>query len=220
MTPDPQIDDSFETVKNFIKAISNETRLNIYLLIVVQRDITLDEICQFIGKSKSTVHHHVQQLLDSGLIDEVTKPGSKTRYYRRMELGINKRIQEIFRLGTFEKQTKKKQREINDLYEELHKVSNIIMINTLQYLMDSYYPNLEEIDIVKRYDQLGELMLGFYYLSEENAKKFREEYRELALKYYNDEREHPERKKPYGIFFAGYHVENALMRKYEKKRNY
>ena len=220
MTPSPPLDETHETVRSYIKAFSNETRLNIFLLIVVQRDMTLDKICLFIGKSKSTVHHHVQQLLDIGLVDEVTKPGSKTRYYRRIELNVNKQIREAFNIGKFKEETEEKQREIIDLYENLLKISNIAMINTLQNLLNSYFPNLEEMDTVKRYDQLGELMLGFFYLSEENAKKFREEHRELKLKYYEDERKNPDRKKPYGIFVAGYDVEKALKRKYRKKRNY
>jgi len=219
MTPSTPIEEIHESVKNYIKAFSNETRLNIFLLIVVQRDITLDEICEFIGKSKSTVHHHVQQLLDNGLVDEVTKPGSKTRYYRRVESNVNKQVREIFSIERFEEQTKEKQRELSDLYENLLRISTITMINTLQNLLDSYYPNLEERDLAKRYDQLGEVMLGFFYLSEENAKKFREEHRELKLKYYEDERRNPNRKKPYGIFTAGYDVEKALKRKY-KKINY
>ncbi|NHJ32632.1 MAG: winged helix-turn-helix transcriptional regulator [Asgard group archaeon] len=209
--------ETHEIVKNYIKAISNETRLGIFLLIVVQRDTTLDKICQFVGKSKSTVHHHVQQLLDSGLVEEVTKPGSKTRYYRRVELDINRKIREAFRLGQFEEQTPKKQKEICEMYEELTTVANINMLNTLQFLLDNFYPNLETEDIGKRYSQLGEAMIGFFYLSEENAEEYRREYRELALKYYEDERKNPERKKPYGIFYSGYNVEKALKRKYKKK---
>jgi DNA-binding transcriptional ArsR family regulator len=220
MTSSQSKDQSHETVKNYIKAFSNETRLNIFLLIIVRRDTTLDEICQFIGKSKSTVHHHVQILLDSGLVDEVTKPGSKTRYYRRVETNISKQVREAFSIDKFKAQTKERKWELSDLYETLHKTSNITMINTLQTLLDDYYLYLEENNVDKRYNQLGELMLGFFFLSEENAKKFREEHRELRKKYYEDERRNPERDKPYGFFYAGYDVEQVLKRKYKNKKNY
>ncbi len=217
MTLRKPTNDTHEIVKNYIKAISNETRLSIFLLIVVHRDITLDEICQFIGKSKSTVHHHVQQLLNSGLVGEVTKPGSKTRYYRRIELDINRKMREAFRSVKFEEHTPEKQKEMCYMYEDLVKIFNIVMLNTLQFLLDNFYPCLDDKDVSKRYEQLGEVIMGSFYLSEDNAQNYKREYRELALKYYEDERKHPDRKKPYGLFYAGYNVEKALKRKYDKK---
>ena len=61
-----------EQTKNYIKAISNETRFSILLIIVVYREITLDKLSELVNKSKSTVHHHITQLLEFGLIEETT----------------------------------------------------------------------------------------------------------------------------------------------------
>lgn len=205
-----------DIVKEYIKAISNETRLSIWLLIVVYRDITLDDISHFLGKSKSTVHHHIQILLDSDLIEEVTKPGSKTRYYRRIELDLSKRVREYFAKSKFDEETPERQKELANMYEDLVKILNIEVINTLQYLLDNYYEDLDEV-AVKRYVQLDEISIGSFNLSEESAAKFRKEQRELALRYMQEDREHPERKKPFTNFYIGYHVENTLKRKFKKK---
>lgn len=205
-----------DIIKDYIKAISNETRLSILLLIVVYRDITLDKLSQFLGKSKSTVHHHIQKLLDSELIEEVTKPGSKTRYYRRIELDLSKKAKEYFAKSKFDEQTLEKQKELSDMYEDLVKIHNIEIINTLQYLLDNFYENLDD-DVKKRYVQLGEIAIGSFSLSKENAEKFRSEQRELALKYLKDDSEHPERTKPYTNYYISYNVEKTLKRKFKKK---
>lgn len=53
------------------------------------------------SKNKSTVHHHTTQLLKYGLIEETTKPGSKTRYYKRVESDVNQKLDETFNLESF-----------------------------------------------------------------------------------------------------------------------
>lgn len=208
-----------DTIKNYIKAISNKTRLSIWYLIVVYRDITLDELSFFLDKSKSTVHHHIQKLLDSELIEEVTKRGSKTRYYRPIELNLSKKVREQFNKGVFAEQTPERQKELSKMYEDITKMNTIELINTLQYILENYFDNLDD-DVTKRYDQLGEIAVGSIYLSEENAEKFRKEHRELAMKYLKDDSEHPERKKPYSYTYAGYHIGNLLNRKFKKKKKF
>lgn len=208
-----------DTIKNYIKAISNKTRLCIWYLIVVYRDITLDELSFYLSKSKSTIHHHIQKLLDSELIEEITKPGSKTRYYRPIELNLSQKVREQFNKGVFDEQTPERQKELSKMYEDIAKMQTIELVNTLQYILENYFDNLDE-DVTKRYGQLGEIAVGSIYLSEENAKKFRKEHRELALKYLQDDSEHPERKKPYSYTYAGYHIGNLLNRKFKKKRKF
>lgn len=208
-----------DTIKNYIKAISNKTRLSIWYLIVVYRDITLDELSFFLSKSKSTIHHHIQKLLDSELIEEITKPGSKTRYYKPIELNLSQKLREQFNKGLFAEQTPEKQKELSNMYEDIAKLNTIELVNSLQYILENYYDNLDD-NVTKRYDQLGEIAIGSIYLSEENAKKFRKEHRELAMKYLKDDSEHPERKKPYSYSYAGYHIGNLLNRKFKKKRKF
>ena len=166
-----------DVVKEYIKAISNETRLSIWFLIVVYRDITLDKISYFLDKSKSTVHHHIQILLDSDLIEEATKPGSKTRYYKPIELNLTTKLKEYFNRNAFDEETPERQKELSNMYEDIIKINSIQIINTIQYLLDNYYENLDD-NVKKRYKQLGELAFGSFYLSEENARKFKKEHRE------------------------------------------
>ncbi len=216
MTQGNQRNNTRDIVKDYIKAISNETRLSIWLLIVVYRDITLDDLSHFLSKSKSTVHHHIQILLDSELIEEVTKPGSKTRYYRRIELDLSKKVREYFAKSKFDEETPERQKELSGMYEDIVKIHNIEIINSLQYLLDNYYENLDE-KIVKRYEQLDEVSIGSFSLSKESAAKYRKEQRELALKYLKEDGEHPERKKPFTNYYVGFNIENTLKRKFKKK---
>jgi DNA-binding transcriptional regulator GbsR (MarR family) len=206
-----------DVVKEYLKAISNETRLNIWFLIVVFRDITLDKISYFLGKSKSTVHHHIQILLDSNLVEEATKPGSKTRYYKPIELNLTVKFREYFNKSVFEEETPEKQKELSDMYEDIVKINSIQIINTIQFLLDNYFENLDD-DVKKRYKQMGEIAFASFYLSEENAQKFRKEQRELAWKYLKDDSENPDREKPYSFSYVGYHLGKTLNRKFKHKK--
>ncbi len=207
-----------EQTKNIIKAISNETRFSILLLIVVYREMTLDKISELVNKSKSTVHHHITQLLKYGLIEETTKPGSKTRYYKQLESDINKRLKETFNWERFQEQLPEEKEELCELYTELAKTNNIMMLNALQFLIRTYYSNLDDLEVDKRYYTLGELMMGTFNLSEESSLAYRKEHKELAQKYIKKDREHPERKKPHAHYYAGYNVEKTLERLYKKKK--
>ncbi|MHA1212316.1 MAG: winged helix-turn-helix transcriptional regulator, partial [Candidatus Heimdallarchaeota archaeon] len=126
--------DRLEPTRKFVKAITNKTRFSILLLITANREATLDQISEFVNKSKSTVHHHIQQLLFSGFIREITKPGSKTRYYQRIDVGINEKMSETFNYEKFLKESPETQEEIKNLFAELSRTNFIMMTNALEFL--------------------------------------------------------------------------------------
>ncbi len=65
-----------------MKVLSNEIRASIFLYIVIFHELTLERLSELLSKSKSTIHHHIQQLMAIGIVEEGTKAGKKTKYYR------------------------------------------------------------------------------------------------------------------------------------------
>ena len=156
--------------------------------------------------------------MEFGLIEEATKPGSKTRYYKRLESDLTKRIQETFNLKRFNEQSVEEKEELCNLYADLNKTSHIMMLNALKYLIKNYYEGLSDYSVDERYEILGELTMATFHLSEESFKAFKKEQRDLAQKYLAIDRENPDRKKPYAYYYAGYNVEKTLERMQKKKK--
>ncbi|MHA2364856.1 MAG: ArsR/SmtB family transcription factor [Candidatus Hodarchaeales archaeon] len=65
-----------------IQALNNETRYSIVIYTLIYHELTLDKLSELLGRSKSTVHHHIQILIETGIISEKTRPGSKKKYYQ------------------------------------------------------------------------------------------------------------------------------------------
>jgi len=53
------------------KIFKNDTRFQIWGLLSMYHELSLSELCNKLNKSKSTVHHHLQRLLDIGIIEVV-----------------------------------------------------------------------------------------------------------------------------------------------------
>ncbi len=52
-----------------IRLFQNETRFQIWGLLSMFKELSFSEICKKLEKSKSTVHHHLQKLIEIGLIE-------------------------------------------------------------------------------------------------------------------------------------------------------
>lgn len=93
-----------------------------------------------------------------------------------------------------------------------------MMLNALKYLIKNFYDNIEGIDIDERYDILGELSMGTFYLSEENSLAFKKEQKELTRKYLAMDRDYSDWKKPCALYYAVFNVEKTLERMLKKKK--
>ena len=69
---------------NIIKLLNNETRLTIILYLSIFKHISFKNLVLFTGKSKSTVHHHLQKLLKQKIVGNAPTPPKihgSSKYY-------------------------------------------------------------------------------------------------------------------------------------------
>ncbi|MFX1242175.1 MAG: ArsR family transcriptional regulator, partial [Promethearchaeota archaeon] len=52
-----------------VKLFQNDTRFQMWGLLSMYPELSFSEICKKLEKSKSTVHHHLQKLIEIGLIE-------------------------------------------------------------------------------------------------------------------------------------------------------
>ncbi|MCG3221887.1 MAG: helix-turn-helix domain-containing protein [Candidatus Heimdallarchaeota archaeon] len=64
-----------------LKGLYNETRFGIITYLSIYKELTLDDLSDLLGRSKSTIHYHIQILLDLEILHETTRSGSKIHYF-------------------------------------------------------------------------------------------------------------------------------------------
>ncbi len=67
---------------NLIEVLSKKSRFQIFINLLVYPELSLTELSESIGKSKSTIHRDLQELIESGIIREHRQDSStKSKYY-------------------------------------------------------------------------------------------------------------------------------------------
>ena len=65
-----------------LKIVGNEVRVSILFYLIMQPDsLTLDDLARLMGKAKSTIHHHVQIMINEKVVMVSSKEGSKIKYF-------------------------------------------------------------------------------------------------------------------------------------------
>jgi DNA-binding MarR family transcriptional regulator len=71
--------------EDIIDLLQDESRLSIFMYILVNHKVTLKQLSDQLGKGKTTIHHHIRILEKAGIINweekEDDKRKLKTRYY-------------------------------------------------------------------------------------------------------------------------------------------
>jgi DNA-binding transcriptional ArsR family regulator len=68
------------------EVLEDETRISIYVYLLVHKELTLKQLSEYLNKGKTTIHHHIRKLEESGIVayredKKDAKRQLKTRYY-------------------------------------------------------------------------------------------------------------------------------------------
>jgi DNA-binding Lrp family transcriptional regulator len=79
------ISKSGSITKRLLKLLQDDTRLLIYVHLIVFRTMTLKELSQYTGKGKTTIHHHIRKFEEEKILKweekEEDRKKLKTRHY-------------------------------------------------------------------------------------------------------------------------------------------
>ncbi|MFW9854388.1 MAG: winged helix-turn-helix domain-containing protein [Candidatus Thorarchaeota archaeon] len=68
------------------EVLEDETRISIYIYLMVHSELTLKQLGEYLHKGKTTIHHHIKKLEESGIVKyredkKDARRQLKTRYY-------------------------------------------------------------------------------------------------------------------------------------------
>jgi len=205
--------------RELIKALSVESRLSIYLYLSIYNELTLEDFSKYMKKSKSTMHHHIQEMLNSKILVEHTKPGSKTRYYKLADFNLRDEFLNTFGVNSFKGLNTEKQIQLLRDFVDYSTSQNKIM----QYLLQLIISNEELIyqrAVDKKKDPLESRLdlvshfIGRYNGTAEEAEEFKMEMLDLLEKYTSRESQNKDTDKPFTFLVLGMNIDDVLKRKY------
>jgi DNA-binding transcriptional ArsR family regulator len=204
-----------------IKALSIESRYSIFLYLLIYNELTLDELSNLLGKSKSTIHHHIQELIDVSVVNEYTKAGSKTKYYKLKIFNIRPQLVKSFGLEAFKNISQEKQTQLLYDFVDISHANNYIMQNLLELLIETEENALQMINAGKQLPIEGRKDIVDHFIASQlisgNYKdEFKKDMLDLLEKYNDKEEKNPDEKKPYLFLMVGANIEEILNRKYQK----
>ena len=187
MTTDEK--DASDLSKTVTKLFGNEIRFHILMLLHAYQELSLSEIAEKLGRTKPTVHRHLQKMIDTGVVEEskeVKARGSiKAKYYSPTNL--ESELPGIRSSWIFETDcTDEKFRRLGMCIQALRAVlerfrSSIDMVD--------YYINFFELEkqrgtyadfsSLKQFYEENPLRLDYLLLTERQFEKYEELYEEF-----------------------------------------
>ncbi|MHA1434912.1 MAG: hypothetical protein ACTSO7_13810 [Candidatus Heimdallarchaeota archaeon] len=204
---------------DIVQALSNEARIAIYFYLQIYKELTLEKLQKLLGKSKTSIHYNIRFMLSLGVIDETTKPGSKTRFYTLNKQRLDESMREAFNDENIRNMNKEEQIEVMQTYMQLSK-SLILIIQNVSALMMQHYNKLSSEEVLSEVDDPNDYLAdvaskniqAIYNASEENWRDFVKEFAALINKFYTLEAEHPKRIRPYSFVMVGGNIEDYLQK--------
>ncbi|NHJ47718.1 MAG: winged helix-turn-helix transcriptional regulator [Asgard group archaeon] len=212
---------SMEDSLQITKAIKNETKHTILVYLLIYNELTLDQLSELLKKSKSTIHHHMQQLLDLKLVGEETKPGSKTIFYKiqmyRSDIALDKAysVENVTSLP-LDIQNER----LNDLLEHNYAftliMQNIIKLNfeRINQIKKDYEETKEPLSV---WEKAQDKFMSIYLASPRYADEFKSELKQLVSKYFKMETVYEDDVRPTAFMILGLNVKDILDRKINQK---
>lgn len=205
------------TAIDLIGALSNEARISIYFYLQIYKELTLEKLQKLLGKSKTAIHYNVQFMISLGVIDEETKPGSKTKYYTLNKQRLDESMREAFDADNMRKKSKDEQIEMMQTYIQLSQ-SLILIIQHVSQLMMKYHDKLKDKKFLESiedpvqflHNQSSQNNFAIYNASEEHWADFNKEFAAIINKYYTLEAKHPKRIRPYSFVMIAGNIESIL----------
>ncbi|MFX0182856.1 MAG: winged helix-turn-helix domain-containing protein [Candidatus Hodarchaeota archaeon] len=71
--------------QRLLRLLQDETRLAIYIHLLVYNKLTLKQLSEYLGKGRTTIHHHIKKFEEEGILTWIERKEDrkklKTRYY-------------------------------------------------------------------------------------------------------------------------------------------
>ncbi|NHK30672.1 MAG: helix-turn-helix transcriptional regulator [Asgard group archaeon] len=212
------MDDSIQ----IMKAVKNQAKQSILVYLLIYSELTLDQLSNLLKKSKSTIHHHMQQLLELKLITEESKPGRKTIYYKIKTFRTDFHMEKTYGFDYVKELPLEIQSvRLNDLLE--HNVAFTLLMQNIiklkfekinQIKKDMQNNSQTNLSLLERaQDQFS----AIYLANPKQAEEFKEDIKQLIRKYYDKEDEHEDLVRPTTFMILGMNVKEVLDRKINDK---
>jgi len=143
----PKPEEKKKMTENFTKLLQNDTRINILMYLRMNERLSLSQLTKLVGKSKSTVHHHIQRMIQGGIIQEISEIEPQKAHPKQIE-------QKYYELAAL-KYPSHSFEHIRDLPEDKQteaflattKISKnvIFYLNQILDLLNNYLDTMEEI---------------------------------------------------------------------------
>ena len=208
--------------RDLIKTISVDSRLSIYLYLTMYNELTLEDFSKLLNKSKSTIHHHIQEMLNSNILTEYTKRGSKTRYYRIGSFSLREEFVNTFKLDSFRDKDTDEQLQLLRDFVDISTTHNKIMQSLLELIVTNeklIYKRAvkKEKSPLESRENLVNHFIASVYISAEDEGKFKNEIIKLFEKYNNKRIQDKDTVKPFAALMIGLNIDDILKRKYLEK---
>ncbi|MFX1274441.1 MAG: winged helix-turn-helix domain-containing protein [Promethearchaeota archaeon] len=168
---------------NFLKS---EIRFRIWGLLSIYSELSFTNLCKKLYKSKSTVHPHLQKLIEIGIVEvvreEKVRGNIPAKIYSLTDRGLN---QSIFTgVRDIEKVDKINPENFESILSSL-KLFDIHIRNFINMKL-KFYEKLENredsLTILNQMKEEGELFGSMIFLSKSQYSKFKKFYNEILFK--------------------------------------
>ncbi|MFW9823178.1 MAG: ArsR family transcriptional regulator [Candidatus Thorarchaeota archaeon] len=221
-----------------VKMYQNDTRFQIWGLLSMYQELSFSDLCRKLNKSKSTVHHHLQKLIEIGIVEvireEKVRGSIKAKFYALRNSTDN---YNVFTCGIGNKPcpsliTGEITGTIEDLLQQgINKVLSEKIIEG-EKVIETYnknihesrfrfYQNLSSLDdaheIVKDILEKKKSFNSIIFLSESQYQVLRVLFEDLIIKLYKiieeNQREKPESLKPFVFLASAMNLKEILEKK-------
>jgi len=171
--------------------LQDPVRSKIIFEIILNGEVTADQIVEATEKSRSTIAHHLKKLVENGILDVFMHPTGKTKFYR-----ITKNIERLmysFDKEKFSKGTLEEQSafliELGNMFSLVsHIYANIHSDQMKLYQANQPFDKIsidekEEITFTINKKEITMPYLTFFITGKEQAEFIREELRDLMKKF-------------------------------------
>lgn len=205
-----------------MKAVKNQTKQCILVYLLIYNELTLDQLSNLLKKSKSTIHHHMQQLLEINLITEKSKPGSKIIYYKIHMFRTDVHMEKTYSFDYVKELSIEMQSERLNDFLEYSVAFTLLMQNIIKLKFEKINQIKKDItnnsqSIISMLESVQDQFSAIYLANSKQAEEFKEDIKQLISKYYDKEDEHVNLVHPTAFMILGMNIKEVLDRKINSK---
>jgi DNA-binding transcriptional ArsR family regulator len=133
--------------ESFTKLLQNDTRINILMYLRMNERLSLSQLTKLVGKSKSTVHHHIQRMIQGGIIQEISEIKPQKAHLKQLEQKYYELAALKYPSHSFEHIRDLPEDKQTEVFLATTKISKnvIFYLNQILDLLNNYLDAMEEI---------------------------------------------------------------------------